>query len=116
MKKEFNLKSKIVQGFIVFKCLIWNWLSHHSRATSGFSYSLKCLKILAEAAETRLSLGLKNSCQCNFSPKTHVIIITQIPSLDDRMQLSYDIFKIDNIKIGRVLTIIETTHCPNAVV
>jgi hypothetical protein len=29
------------------------------------------------------------------------------------MQLSYDIFKIDNVKMGRALTIIETS-CPPA--
>lgn len=30
------------------------------------------------------------------------------------MQLSYDIFKIDNLKMGRVLTIIEAA-CPSAI-
>lgn len=39
--------------------------------------------------------------------------INRIPSMDERIQLSYDIFKIDSIKMGRVLTIIEAAS-PNA--
>jgi hypothetical protein len=38
----------------------------------------------------------------------------RIPTMDERMQLSYDVFKIDNIKMGRVLTIIETA-CASAI-
>ena len=37
----------------------------------------------------------------------------RIPTVDERMQLSYDIFKIDNAEMARVLTIIETA-CPSA--
>jgi hypothetical protein len=37
----------------------------------------------------------------------------RIPTIEERMQLSYDIFKIDNNEMARVLTIIEST-CPNA--
>ena len=37
----------------------------------------------------------------------------RIPTVDERMQLSYDIFKIDNTEMARVLTIIETA-CPSA--
>ena len=37
----------------------------------------------------------------------------RIPSVEERMQLSYDIFKIDNTEMARVLTIIETS-CPSA--
>lgn len=39
--------------------------------------------------------------------------VNRIPSMDERMQLSYDIFKLDNVKLGRVLTIIEGA-CPAA--
>jgi hypothetical protein len=38
----------------------------------------------------------------------------RVPSLEERMQLSYDIFKIDNVEMGRVLTIIERV-CPSAI-
>jgi hypothetical protein len=37
----------------------------------------------------------------------------RIPSVDERMQLSYEIFKIDNTEMARVLTIIEAS-CPSA--
>lgn len=37
----------------------------------------------------------------------------RIPTIEERMQLSYDIFKIENTEMARVLTIIEST-CPNA--
>ena len=37
----------------------------------------------------------------------------RIPTVEERMQLSYDIFKIDNTEMARVLTIIETS-CPSA--
>lgn len=40
--------------------------------------------------------------------------VNRVPSLEERMQLSYDIFKIDNIEMGRVLTIIEKV-CPSAI-
>ena len=38
----------------------------------------------------------------------------RVPTMDERMQLSYDIFKIDNVKLGRALTIIEDA-CPSAI-
>jgi hypothetical protein len=31
----------------------------------------------------------------------------RVPSVKERMQLSYDLFKIDNVEMGRVLTMIE---------
>eukprot|EP00607_Mallomonas_marina_P004145 CAMPEP_0182425486 /NCGR_PEP_ID=MMETSP1167-20130531/11931_1 /TAXON_ID=2988 /ORGANISM="Mallomonas Sp, Strain CCMP3275" /LENGTH=230 /DNA_ID=CAMNT_0024606255 /DNA_START=128 /DNA_END=820 /DNA_ORIENTATION=+ len=37
----------------------------------------------------------------------------RIPSLEEKTQLSYDIFKIETAELGRVLTIIEKT-CPGA--
>ena len=37
----------------------------------------------------------------------------RIPTVEERMQLSYDIFKIDNTEMARVLTIIEA-DCPEA--
>ena len=40
--------------------------------------------------------------------------LERIPTMDERMQLSYDIFKIDNVKLGRALTIIEEA-CPSAI-
>lgn len=36
----------------------------------------------------------------------------RIPSVEEKMQLSYDIFKIANNEMARVLTIIETS-CPS---
>lgn len=39
--------------------------------------------------------------------------IGRVPSVEERMQLSYDIFKVDNTEMARVLTIIEST-CPSA--
>ena len=37
----------------------------------------------------------------------------RLPSLDERMQLSYDLFKLDNNEMCRVFTIIESA-CPSA--
>ena len=37
----------------------------------------------------------------------------RIPSVDERIRLSYDIFRIDNTELGKVLTIIEQV-CPIA--
>eukprot|EP01032_Pedospumella_encystans_P000610 gene610-703_t len=39
--------------------------------------------------------------------------LERIPSVDEKLQLSYDIFKITNTDTARVLTMIETA-CPNA--
>ena len=39
----------------------------------------------------------------------------RLPTAEERMQLSYDIFKIDNAEMGRTLTIIED-KCPSALV
>ncbi len=36
----------------------------------------------------------------------------RIPTVEEKMQLSYDIFKIANNEMAKVLTMIETT-CPN---
>ena len=37
----------------------------------------------------------------------------RIPSVDERIRLSYDFFRIDNTELGKVLTIIEQV-CPIA--
>jgi len=37
----------------------------------------------------------------------------RIPSVDERLKLSYDIFKIENYEMGHVLTLIEKS-CPSA--
>jgi hypothetical protein len=37
----------------------------------------------------------------------------RIPSLEERMQMSYDLFKIGNVDMAHVLSLIET-KCPNA--
>lgn len=39
--------------------------------------------------------------------------LDRIPTVDERIQLSYDIFKIDNTEVARVLTMIEAS-CPSA--
>lgn len=40
--------------------------------------------------------------------------VERIPSLDERIQLSYEIFKISNLQMAHVLTMVEQS-CPNAV-
>ena len=37
----------------------------------------------------------------------------RVPTLEERMQLSHDVFKLDNTELARVLTIIEASS-PNA--
>lgn len=37
----------------------------------------------------------------------------RLPCVDDRIKLSYDLFKVDNMELGKVLTIIEQL-CPDA--
>ena len=37
----------------------------------------------------------------------------RVPALEERMQLSHDVFKLDNTELARVLTIIEASS-PNA--
>jgi hypothetical protein len=39
--------------------------------------------------------------------------VDRVPSIDERIQLSYDIFKLENVEMARVLTMIEEA-CPNA--
>jgi hypothetical protein len=39
--------------------------------------------------------------------------VGRVPSVNERLQLSYDLFKIDNIEMGRVLTMVEGS-CPSA--
>jgi hypothetical protein len=38
----------------------------------------------------------------------------RLPSVDEKIQLSHDIFKIGNVELARVLTMIETS-CPYAI-
>lgn len=39
--------------------------------------------------------------------------MNRVPSVDEKLQLSYDVFKIDNLEMGRVITMIEEA-CPSA--